>query len=350
MLEDKIYRIILITSCTLSIFSIAGNVLAGFAPIISLKWIVLFLISGLAIYFQRKKRVEWWKFAYFIFLIVAFLPFAFFDSGGSENNAIAYVFLVLICVAYLFEGKQRMTLIVLLLVMFPALIAVEFYYPEAVKTHPPITQFIDRMIQIPLIMTGAYVLVSRFANAYEAQKKHEASYSRRLEILNAKLEFQAYHDTLTRLKNRRAFDLALKQIKTSGTESVYVVIFDIDKFKQINDTLGHLAGDEILAAFSKKLLGLCSDTVLISRWGGDEFGMIINQEKNEVLDLLSGVQQDYADVVKPLGVTTHLSFGVAMWKSGLSEDEILTRADNALYKAKQTGRGKMVFAPCQTGS
>ncbi len=348
MLEKKIYKLILMTAGLLSIFSIIGNAIAGFGAVVSLKWCVLLFFSTLAYYMSSNEASEKWKFIYFLFLLLIFLPFAYFDSGGSANNAIGYVFLLLISIIYLFNGKRRKLLAGLLILIFPLLLTLEYYYPNLVKVYPPHTQYIDRLIQIPLHLTAAFLMIRAFANAYEAQKVQERAYSAELELLNARLEFKAHHDSLTRLKNRRAFDSVLHDRSTSQRQNVYVVLFDLDHFKQINDTVGHLKADEILITFSKKLLKYNSKQVMISRWGGDEFGMLVEHPPERLIEMIDEIQEHYRRIVSSLDIRTKVSFGIAKWNNTWSPDEVLTIADKALYKAKQSGRGKMVFAPDRT--
>jgi diguanylate cyclase (GGDEF)-like protein len=280
-----------------------------------------------------------------LFLLVIFLPFAYFDSGGSANNAIGYVFLLLISIIYMFNGKRRTLLAGLLIMIFPLLLTLEYYCPHMVKVYPAHTQYVDRLIQIPLHLTAAFLMIRAFANAYEVQKNQEQAYSAELELLNAKLEFKAHHDPLTRLKNRRAFDNVLQDKTADQRQNLYVVLFDLDHFKQINDTLGHLKADEILIEFSKKLLKYNSKQVMISRWGGDEFGMLIEESRETLVQMINEIQEEYCRIVTAFDIDTKVSFGIAKWKSNWSTDEVLTIADQALYQAKQSGRGKMIFAP-----
>jgi diguanylate cyclase (GGDEF)-like protein len=188
-------------------------------------------------------------------------------------------------------------------------------------------------------------MIRAFANANQVQKNQEQAYSAELELLNAKLEFKAHHDSLTRLKNRRAFDNVLQDKTADQRQNLYVVLFDLDHFKQINDTLGHLKADEILIEFSKKLLKYNSKQVMISRWGGDEFGMLIEESRETLVQMINEIQEEYCRIVMAFDIDTKVSFGIAKWKSNWSTDEVLTIADQALYQAKQSGRGKMIFAP-----
>lgn len=168
--------------------------------------------------------------------------------------------------------------------------------------------------------------------------------------MNEKLGHQANYDELTKLKNRRAFNEILKQTydeRKMIDHDHYVVLFDLDKFKQINDSLGHLVADEILVQFSKRLKPLIDESTILSRWGGDEFSMIIVADKSHVLEKLDEIQAAYKTVVEKYSVASKVSFGVAYWENTDSPDDILTKADKALYQAKESGRGRIVLVSCK---
>lgn len=84
----------------LSIFNILGNVIYGFPMAVNIKWVAFIIITGLTYFFTKDRLVVIWKFLYFTFLVYVMLPFGFIDSGGSNNNTIGYLFIVIICVTF----------------------------------------------------------------------------------------------------------------------------------------------------------------------------------------------------------------------------------------------------------
>jgi diguanylate cyclase (GGDEF)-like protein/PAS domain S-box-containing protein len=168
-----------------------------------------------------------------------------------------------------------------------------------------------------------------------AQKALEAE----REVLMAEVQKLAASDALTGLPNRRALDDQLPREMAralrSGSE-LCLAIIDIDHFKSYNDNFGHLAGDKVLrdcaAAWDGALRG--EDTIL--RFGGEEFLVILP-------DCGPG---DAAEIVERLRAATPdgqtCSAGLAVWKPGESVDDLLGRADLALYEAKESGRNRLV--------
>jgi diguanylate cyclase (GGDEF)-like protein len=124
-----------------------------------------------------------------------------------------------------------------------------------------------------------------------------------------------------------------------------LMMMDMDKFKYINDTFGHLTGDELLKAMGNRLLNLLRVSDTVARIGGDEFVILlpeINSENNaaEIADkILESIRKPFILNDKTLNITT--SIGIALYPdSGKDSIELLKNADKALYKAKEKGRNR----------
>ena len=110
------------------------------------------------------------------------------------------------------------------------------------------------------------------------------------------LKFMAYHDALTGLPNRRLFhDLLLQNLKQAArnNQKVGVLFLDMDNFKSVNDTHGHLAGDKLLIEVGKTLESCLRESDILCRWGGDEFviGILENHEDEEILKVAQKICQ-----------------------------------------------------------
>ncbi|MBF0620795.1 MAG: GGDEF domain-containing protein [Magnetococcales bacterium] len=155
---------------------------------------------------------------------------------------------------------------------------------------------------------------------------------------------QARRDTLTGLVNRRVFDERLNQEIANAQRyghPLALAYLDLDHFKAINDRLGHADGDDALKAVSKALLKMIRGSDLLARTGGDEFALIL---PNTVEDMGFLLMKRLCKVVKALNIQAPgadklgVSIGLACWQPGLSVDEWLKSADDALYRAKAAGR------------
>ena len=163
------------------------------------------------------------------------------------------------------------------------------------------------------------------------------------------LNFKATHDSLTNLPNRRLYLDRLEQsIKRAQRLSslVAVVFVDVDKFKAINDGLGHQAGDEVLIEVARRLTGIVRSCDTVARMGGDEFTLILEafHSQNDILPLLLKLQNQFTKPVQTHKgeVSISLSIGSACYpKDGESHKVLLHNADIALYHVKMHGRNNV---------
>ena len=176
----------------------------------------------------------------------------------------------------------------------------------------------------------------------------DAAVSRkRLKGANKKLEALSRTDGLTRLNNRAYWDTCLeaefKRCRRTGITSA-VVLFDIDHFKQINDTRGHQAGDKVIRRMADILRDNLRETDIAGRYGGEEFGVIlIDTDVEGALVFTERLRRQVeATATSYDGEDIHctISLGVATCGTTISPVEWLEQADKALYQAKQDGRNR----------
>jgi len=167
-----------------------------------------------------------------------------------------------------------------------------------------------------------------------------------LQQKSAELQHQAHHDHLTGLPNRTLFKDRLSQaiISSKRHEKEFALLFiDLDKFKTINDTLGHNVGDKVLIEASSRLQQCVRDEDTIARLGGDEFTIILQDIKN-IQDVSNISQKIVTEMREPIIVKEHslyisTSIGISLFpKDASSSDELIKYADTAMYKAKEEGR------------
>ncbi len=167
----------------------------------------------------------------------------------------------------------------------------------------------------------------------------------------AELEFQAGHDALTGLANRSLLRDRLDQAIAYASRyhhPVWVVFIDLDRFKFVNDTLGHKAGDLLLKTISERLQSVVRATDTVARLGGDEFILLLTERADE--KLVTVVIQRIMDVVaRPLQIDEHeffltCSIGIAVYPADGEDPELLIQhADIAMYRAKQSGHSNFQF-------
>jgi diguanylate cyclase (GGDEF)-like protein len=162
----------------------------------------------------------------------------------------------------------------------------------------------------------------------------------------------ASHDYLTGIPNRRMFhELASSELKRARrSKNMYALLFfDLDRFKLVNDTLGHAVGDLLLKAVAKRLRDNLREYDLVARLGGDEFVVLLSEIKVEasVAQLAAKLVRELSKVYPDLNghdVETSPSIGIALYqRDGQTIEELLTLADHAMYNAKAKGRGRFSF-------
>jgi diguanylate cyclase (GGDEF)-like protein len=200
------------------------------------------------------------------------------------------------------------------------------------------------MAALLLVAAIVFLLIRRIGRstaellASEAQAKH-----------------LAFHDTLTGLPNRALFedrfDRALAAARREPRREVALLFLDVDRFKQVNDTLGHPAGDELIRELSNRLSKLAHENDTVARLGGDEFAIIQTAPRSK-RDIDRLCERILAAVSAPFDVVgsqvfVEISIGVSRTsRDGYDRPELARKADIALYKAKQAGRGRyQIFAP-----
>ncbi len=164
-----------------------------------------------------------------------------------------------------------------------------------------------------------------------------------------RLSFLAHHDSLTGLPNRLLFHSSLEQAMVEARRShrrVAVMLLDLDRFKLVNDTLGHAAGDQLLKFVSARLRDAVREEDTVSRLGGDEFTIIL-RDIDSAEDLAHVAEKIIGAVERPLTlngqeVSVGVSIGISLFPDdALTVDSLATAADTAMYRAKE--RGKRTF-------
>jgi len=168
------------------------------------------------------------------------------------------------------------------------------------------------------------------------------------------MEFQAFHDDLTGLPNRGAFvgrpAQSVSLAKRHDHPAPSIIYMDLDRFKWINDNLGHDAGDEVLREFSRRVQRCVRESDTVARLGGDEFTVLLPETSDE-----DGVLRVAAKIIEairlPMDLDGHsmkvgVSIGTATFpQDGTDPDELVRSADRAMYRSKQAGGGCAALCP-----
>ncbi len=205
--------------------------------------------------------------------------------------------------------------------------------------------------------------LSAFADALGAALQNAATHTT-LQALAHRKSYEASHDPLTGLANRVRLleygDSALRALADSGrSASAALLLLDLDHFKEVNDTLGHAAGDDLLRVLAAKLAAATEPGEMLARLGGDEFALLITavpETASAVEHAACRGRQLATELALPievagLSLSVETSIGVVVVPAGSCDiTELLRRADVAMYQAKRSGRTLVVYDGSKDGA
>ncbi|HKU72216.1 MAG TPA: diguanylate cyclase, partial [Burkholderiales bacterium] len=207
----------------------------------------------------------------------------------------------------------------------------------------------DHMIALSAVKTGAqdYLIKGKLDRELLVRA---IQYSIERKRYQEQLEHQANYDALTGLPNRNLLLDRLRQAVHSQRlpRSIAVVFIDLDHFKFVNDSLGHNAGDKLLQKMAERLRAAVRDGDTVSRLGGDEFILILNDQNNDEI-VFRAMQRIIAKVTEPIVIDGRelyvtCSAGISMHpQDGNDVEALMKNADAAMYRAKESGRNNFQF-------
>lgn len=249
--------------------------------------------------------------------------------------------------AAMYSGRRFYILLFGFILLFCSTLALATLYGwlEFSQPKPTFNSFIT--LNILLLVSGLTMrLIARDTKDVLLQLKQENE-----RVVASQLEIQrlAQHDPLTGLVNRTQCELGFRRaIANSSQQSVALLFIDLDNFKPINDALGHQAGDEVLQKLASLLQQQLSEQDVLSRFGGDEFVVILSQWQDpaqleqRICNLLQSCQQEF--LVQQHKIQLSASIGVTLSPADGTDFHLLCKkADTAMYQAKKMGRNRFCW-------
>lgn len=194
---------------------------------------------------------------------------------------------------------------------------------------------------------GDLVIVRLDTTELVRERRAVEEYSLKLEKANQEITYQAFHDELTGLGNRRYLNAQLEEMARQyqpDLQSLSALHIDLDRFKQINDTMGHAAGDHVLLETSQRILSLIETGDIVARIGGDEFVVVLSVDLNSTrpAELAQGLLSLLSQPTRFEGKECRFGASIGLASTPISSVEtLLQNSDVALYKAKRDGRGQV---------
>lgn len=276
-----------------------------------------------------------------VFLNFFMFPVLFWVTGGVNCGMIFYFILGQSVAALILEGRCR-TIVLMLALMFQTLnLYLGFKYPELAYSLNYEERWMDTVSSF--LIVSVFIIAVIIIMSVEYGKEHDKVVSH-AEILNQ----QAITDNLTKLYNRRyLMDNLKKMVETCHTQqnNISIVLFDIDDFKKVNDTYGHLRGDQVLCRFAAILKEKAGEKYIAARYGGEEFVVVLPDCPREAAQQFAEmIRLDvYHDEMLAELTENHFSIsgGVTQYQAWMSIEECIRQVDKNLYTAKSSGKNRI---------
>jgi diguanylate cyclase (GGDEF)-like protein len=304
--------------------------------------IALMVILNL-VYLHNTKRIE-----VSILLGITMTACFFFwllIYGGVGRTAFVWYYTFPLYSVFVLGPKRGTIMAVLLIMAAVIFFAVDKHFPTLAQ-YP--MDFKIRFVPSYLIVALFSYLSENFRDrtqiklktAYDTMELKVQERTAELQEKNEQLQIVSQTDALTGLKNRMKLDEMLQyeiaMAERYPERKFCIILMDLDHFKNVNDTYGHIAGDQVLVRFAAVLKKNTRTTDTLGRWGGEEFLMICpSMDIDNIYMLSEKLRRAISEEVFPIVERLTTSVGVTCYKKGDNINSIVKRADKALYKAKE---------------
>ncbi len=346
-MKERIFLFYMAFFAALALLTIVANILSGFDFSFNYKWMAISTFcTVLGLLALKRIRTELVHRVGIYGLCLVVLPVSWLSSAGLVSPSMVYSVVALLLINFLLAGIERLALNTVFLGVNLALISLYHVQPELFRTLSAEEQFLDWMVNIPLLFVFTALLLATLERAYEREREVNIEKTRKLAILSRT-------DSLTGLQNRRHLneDIGdrIREWQNKGTP-FSIIVLDVDYFKQFNDAYGHLQGDKCLQRIASLLQAAVSrsdDNVY--RFGGEEFLLLLKEtDRAGALSFARRLEADIARAAIPhkqSGVSSVItaSMGIATCDTRNADSQtLLKQADTALYQAKDSGRNRIV--------
>jgi diguanylate cyclase (GGDEF)-like protein len=347
---NRIFNLASVVATLFCLLSGIESIFASLSPILIANNFFYTLVLALSFYFSRfKNSYRACSIVSIVTLIFIYTPILWIYNGGIHSGIPYFIllfgsFLTVLSVSRK-ETQSNKTISAIVIGVFGTvvicLILIEFAFPKIIYQYENQTvHIIDIVISLVFALVGNYVIIMAFVHMYYRQLEKAEEYSLKLEAL-------VIRDSMTNLYNH-AFAVTRLSDEVARVSRKYsalsVIMLDIDFFKKINDTYGHLFGDEVIKQIAQTLSSNCRGIDTVARYGGEEFLIILPDTSakmaailgNRLLTLVQGLHFDNQ-------TTVTISAGIAQYEAGDTASGIIEKADSRLYEAKLAGRNQIKY-------
>lgn len=334
-LRDKLFIVLAITGCISNIAGFTANAaIFGFTPqtLFCAACALIIIASSLVGFLTGRTYVA----TFIILLVLGFVEFPILYISYGASTAV-YMLVAEIGIITFMKPLHRVIMGAAVFVADIAAFVVRSKFPQLNMANDNME--LDTLFSFVIAFIGIMVAVAIVIVQFERQAKQ-------LSEMGEELTLAVNTDPLTEIRNRRYLMQYLeKQTAQMGDEKHCAVLIDLDLFKSVNDTYGHVFGDKVLKQFADTVKKNLGENDLIARFGGEEFMILFGTDnEEEIITTMDTISKEYAIFSeKEKGKEFTFSAGAAIYGKNSSITDIFTTADKRLYKAKAAGRNMIVM-------
>lgn len=334
-LRDKLFIVLAITGCISNIAGFTANAaIFGFTPqtLFCAACALVIIVSSLVGFLTGRTYVA----TFIILLVLGFVEFPILYISYGASTAV-YMLVAEIGIITFMKPLHRVIMGAAVFVADIAAFVVRSKFPQLNMANDNME--LDTLFSFVIAFIGIMVAVAIVIVQFERQAKQ-------LSEMGEELTLAVNTDPLTEIRNRRYLMQYLeKQTAQMGDEKHCAVLIDLDLFKSVNDTYGHVFGDKVLKQFADTVKKNLGENDLIARFGGEEFMILFGTDnEEEIITTMNTISKEYAIFSeKEKGKEFTFSAGAAIYGNNSSITDIFTTADKRLYKAKAAGRNMIVM-------
>lgn len=334
-LRDKLFIVLAITGCISNIAGFTANAaIFGFTPqtLFCAACALIIIASSLVGFLTGRTYVA----TIIILLVLGFVEFPILYISYGASTAV-YMLVAEIGIITFMKPVHRVVMGAAVFVADIAAFVVRSRFPQLNMANDNME--LDTLFSFVIAFIGIMVAVAIVIVQFERQAKQ-------LSEMGEELTLAVNTDPLTEIRNRRYLMQYLeKQTAQMGDEKHCAVLIDLDLFKSVNDTYGHVFGDKVLKQFADTVKKNLGENDLIARFGGEEFMILFGTDnEEEIITTMDTISKEYAIFSeKEKGKEFTFSAGAAIYGKNSSITDIFTTADKRLYEAKAAGRNMIVM-------
>lgn len=298
-----------------------------------------FVFLGVFAYFTGKTEAGYTAMSFGINTLI--LPPMFFICGAFDSGMPFYCITSVLITSLITKFRTRCIMMVYSMVLYMVIFFVDYFHPEISPDLEPLDTIVDQAGSFIFMAFLIFTTVSYLLKAYNRERKVK-------DELISKLDFLSSHDPLTGLFNRRCFVDRIRNSVLKNPAGYYLLMFDVDFFKRVNDNFGHIFGDQVLESIGKLAQATCStEGEMAVRYGGEEFILLIRDESYDKAMVKAEQFRYKVSCLKfddQPNVHIHISGGFVDCANPEfnNHDKLLTAVDERLYMAKTNGRDQIV--------